>query len=143
MFDKKGFMAFVGSNSGASYANGLDNIEKVYGVDIDAEIAQDNCANLLALIDADKKRLSDNDRKNRQNWYSHLRKYIEYTEKQPAERQKQKFIAWLKQQPQRNNPDKVYSDVTANAAVSKLQSGLKTLSVPGYENINCFNMANA
>ena len=140
MFDKKGFMAFVGSNSGASYANGLDNIEKVYGVDIDAEIAQDNCANLLALIDADKKRLSDNDRKNRQNWYSHLRKYIEYTEKQPAERQKQKFIAWLKQQPQRNNPDKVYSDVTANAAVSKLQSGLKTLSVPGYENINCFTI---
>ena len=64
MFDKKGFMAFVGSNSGASYANGLENIEKVYGVDIDAEIAQDNCANLLALIDADKKRLSDNNRKN-------------------------------------------------------------------------------
>ena len=86
MFDKKGFMAFVGSNSGASYANGLDNIEKVYGIDIDAEIARDNCANLLALIDADKKRLSDNDRKNRQNWYSHLRKYIEYTKKQPAER---------------------------------------------------------
>ena len=140
MFDKKGFMAFVGSNSGASYANGLENIEKVYGVDIDAEIAQDNCVNLLALIDADKKRMSDNDRKNRQNWYSHLRKYIEYTEKQPAERQKQKFVAWLKQQPQRNNPDKVYSDVTANAAVSKLQSGLKTLSVPGYENINCFTI---
>lgn len=140
MFDKKGFMAFVGSNSGASYANGLENIEKVYGVDIDAEIAQDNCANLLALIDADKKRMFDNDRKNRQNWYSHLRKYIEYTEKQPAECQKQKFVAWLKQQPQRNNPDKVYSDVTANAAVSKLQSGLKTLSVPGYENINCFTI---
>ena len=143
MFDKKGFMAFVGSNSGASYANGLENIEKVYGVDIDAEIAQDNCVNLLALIDADKKRMSDNDRKNRQNWYSHLRKYIEYTEKQPAERQKQKFVAWLKQQPQRNNPDKVYSDVTANAAVSKLQSGLKTLSVPGYENINCFTITDA
>lgn len=140
MFDKKGFMAFVGSNSGASYANGLENIEKVYNVDIDAEIEQDNCANLLSVIDADKKRLSDNDRKNRQNWYSHLRKYIEYTEKQPAERQKQRFIAWLKQQPQRNNPSKVYSDVTANAAVSKLQSGLKTLGVPGYENVNCFTI---
>lgn len=55
MFDKKGFMAFVGNNSGASYANGLDNIEKVYGVDIDAEISQDNCTNLLSRIDADKK----------------------------------------------------------------------------------------
>lgn len=140
MFDRKGFMELVGSNSGASYANGLDHIEKVYGVDIDAEVAQDNCVNLLASIDADKKRLSDNDRKNRQNWYSHLRKYIEYTEKQPAERQKQKFVAWLKQQPQRNNPDKLYSDVTANAAVSKLQSGLKTLGVPGYENVNCFTI---
>ena len=143
MFDKKGFMAFVGSNSGANYANGLDNIEKVYDVDIDAEIVQDNCANLLSRIDTDKKITSGNDRHNHQNWYSHLRKYVEYTEKQPAERQKQKFIAWLKQQPQRNNPDKVYSDVTANAAVSKLQSGLKTLGVPGYENVNCFTITDA
>ena len=41
MFDKKGFMAFVGSNSGASYANGLENIEKVYSADIDEDLQKD------------------------------------------------------------------------------------------------------
>ena len=138
MFDKKGFIAFVGGNSGASYANGLENIEKAYGVDIDHELTQTSCADLLKQIDADKKRLAGNDRKNRQNWYSHLKKYVEYRSGLPVEDQKQRFVAWLKQQPQRNNPSKTYSDVTANAAVSKLQSGLKTLGVPGYENVNCF-----
>lgn len=142
MFDKKGFMAFVGSASGASYANGLENIEKVYGVDIDEEIAQDNGVTLLEMIDDDKKQLSDSDRKNRQNWYSHLKKYVEYVEGLPAERQKQRFVSWLKRQPQRNNPSKTYSDITANAAVSKLQSGLKSLGIPRYENVNCFSITN-
>ena len=96
MFDKQGFIAFVGSNSGASYANGLENIEKIYHVDIDAEIAQDNCANLLTAIDADKKRLTANDRKNRQNWYSHLKKYMEYRKEEPAKKQKVRFITWLR-----------------------------------------------
>ena len=41
MFDKTGFIAFVGSASGLSYANGLDNIEKAYTVDIDAELLLD------------------------------------------------------------------------------------------------------
>ena len=140
MFDKQGFMAFVGSASGVSYANGLENIEKVYGVDIDEEVAQDNGATLLERIEEDKKRFSDSDRKTRQNWYSHLKKYVEYVEGLPAERQKQRFVSWLKRQPQRNNPSKTYSDFTANAAVSKLQSGLKSLGVPGYENVNCFSI---
>ena len=78
MFDKKGFIAFVGSASGTMYANGLVNIEKTYNVDIDAEVARDNCVKLLSLIDADKKQLSDNDRHTRQNWSSHLKKYVEF-----------------------------------------------------------------
>ena len=73
MFDRKGFILFVGSTSGANYANGLDNIEKMYLVDIDDEINKDNCTNLLSRIDADKKTTSGNDRHNRQNWYSHLK----------------------------------------------------------------------
>ena len=140
MFDKKGFVVFVGSNSGASYANGLDNIEKAYGIDIDAEIARDSCANLLTKIDADKKHMTDNDRKNRQNWYSHLRKYVEYCGKQPVEDQKKHFVSWFKQQPQRNQPGKLYADTTVNAAANLLQSGLQRLGVHGYENVNCFTI---
>lgn len=138
MFDKKGFVAFVGSVSGANYSNGLEHIEKVYSVDIDEEIARDQAASLLVVIDEDKKKGSGNDRKNRQNWYSHLKKYVEYIEGLPAEKQKQRFVSWLKKQPQRNNPSKTYSDITVNATVYKLQSGLKTLGVSGYEHVNCF-----
>ncbi len=50
------------------------------------------------------------------------------------------FVSWLKEQPQRNDPSKHYSDVTINAAVSKLQHGLKTLGIPGYEGVDCFTI---
>ena len=143
MFDKKGFIAFVGSASGTMYANGLVNIEKTYNVDIDAEVARDNCVKLLSLIDADKKQLSDNDRHTRQNWSSHLKKYVEFKGRQPVESQKQRFVAWFKQQPQKKQPEKLYADATVNAAANLLQSGLQRLGVPGYENVNCFTITNA
>ena len=143
MFDRKGFITFVGGTSGASYANGLYNIEKVYSVDIDAELSRDRCANLLSFIDADKKRTSGNDRHNRQNWYSHLKKYVEYSFKRPVEAQKLRFIAWFKQQPQKKQPDKLYADSTIYAAVRYLESGLQTLAVPGYVHTNCFSITDA
>jgi 5-methylcytosine-specific restriction protein B len=80
MFDREGFKAYVGINSGNSYASGLESIEKEYGVDIDFEIGKDHGAQLLARINVDKKLMTGNDRKNRQNWYSHLKKYISYKE---------------------------------------------------------------
>ena len=143
MFDKKGFIAFVGSASGTMYANGLANIEKTYNVDIDAEVAHDNCVKLLGLIDTDKKQLSDNDRHTRQNWSSHLKKYVEFKRKQPVETQKQRFVAWFRQQPQKKQPEKLYADATINGAVNLLQSGLLRLGVPGYENVNCFTITDA
>lgn len=140
MFDRTGFKAFVGANSGNSYVNGLDNIEKFYSVDIDAELQKDNCVHLLSRIDSDKKTLTGNDRHNRQNWFSHLKKYIEFKATQPAEEQKKRFIAWMKKQPQRDDPTKLYSDVVVNTAAAKLQSGLKTLGIPEYQNVNCFTI---
>lgn len=80
MFDREGFKAYVGLNSGGSYVSGLDNVEKYYAVDIDAEIKKDKGGKLLQRIDADKKKMSGNDRHNRQNWYSHVKKYISYSE---------------------------------------------------------------
>lgn len=140
MFDRDGFKKFVGTNSGSSYVNGLDNIEKIYGVDIDAELKKDKCAHLLSRVDSDKKKMNGNDRHNRQNWFSHLKKYIDYKVKQPAEEQKLRFISWMKKQPQRDDPAKLYSDTVVNAAASKLQSGLKTLGVSEYQDINCFTI---
>lgn len=142
MFDRDGFKKYVGTNSGSSYVNGLDNIEKTYGVDIDAELRKDKCVHLLSCIDSDKKKMSGNDRHNRQNWFSHLKKYIEYKVKQPAEEQKLRFISWMKQQPQRDDPTKLYSDTVVNAAASKLQSGLKSLGISEYQDINCFTITN-
>ena len=43
--------------------------------------------------------------------------------------QKQRFIAWMKQQPQKNHPEKLYADTTINAAVNLLQDGLQKLGV--------------
>lgn len=141
MFDKEGFITFVGSASGNMYANGLANIEKTYNVDIDAEVARDNCVELLGLIDADKKQLSDGDLHARQNWSSHLKKYIEFKSKQINETvQKQRFVSWFKQQPQKNQPGKLYADGTINAAANLLQSGLHKLGVHGYESTNCFTV---
>ena len=84
MFDRDGFKKYVGTNSGSSYVNGLDNIEKIYGVDINAELQKDKCVHLLVRIDSDKKKMTGNDRHNRQNWFSHLKKYIEYKGKRRA-----------------------------------------------------------
>lgn len=47
MFDRNGFKVFVGSNSGSSYVNGLDNIEKTYNVDINKEFQKDKCVYLV------------------------------------------------------------------------------------------------
>ena len=144
MFDKKGFIAFVGSASGNMYANGLANIEKTYNVDIDAEVARDNCVELFGLIDADKKQLSDGDLHARQNWSSHLKKYVDFKSKQINEtEQKQRFVNWFKKQPQKNQPGKLYAEGTINAAANLLQSGLHKLGVPGYESTNCFTITDA
>lgn len=90
MFDKEGYKTYVGSNSGGSYASGLENIEKTYSVDIDAEIQKDNGTHLLQRIESDKKKMTGNDRHNRQNWYSHLKKYISYKEGQAITN-----VAWM------------------------------------------------
>ena len=90
MFDKEGYRAYVGSNSDGSYASGLKNSEKIYSVDIDAEIQKDKAAHLLQRIESDKKKMTGNDRHNRQNWYSHLKKYISYKEGQAITN-----VAWM------------------------------------------------
>ena len=55
MFDKDGFMPYVGSASGSSYAGGLKAIETIYGIDIDAEYQSDKCIGLLQKLEQDKK----------------------------------------------------------------------------------------
>ena len=63
MFSRDEFISYVGSASGSSYAAGLKNIEKLYNINIDAEYERDRCVDILAKIEADKKRsdLSENE----------------------------------------------------------------------------------
>ena len=56
MFDREGFIDYVGAKSGNSYASGLARIENLYSVGIDAEYDKDKCEALLTQIEADKKR---------------------------------------------------------------------------------------
>lgn len=145
MFDREEFIAYVGGNSGTSYASGLKNIEKLYSVNIDAEFEKDRCVEVLSKIESDKKRsdLPENELHNRQNYYSHLKRYVEFRTKLPAIGQKQRFITWMAQQPQREDPTKTYSDVTIKAAAAKLQSGFETLGIEPYTQTNAFSITDA
>lgn len=80
MFDRKGFAEYVGGTSGNSYASGLASIESIYNADIDGEYKKDRCVVLLSKIESDKKRkdLSENELHYRRNYFSHLKKYVEY-----------------------------------------------------------------
>ena len=53
------------------------------------------------------------------------------------------FRAWMANQPRREDPAKHYEEATIDAAVYKLKSGLKTLGVQAYENVDCFDIASA
>lgn len=48
------------------------------------------------------------------------------------------FIAWMKKQPQKNNPNKTYKEVTIQAAAYKLKSGMKSLGITEYVDTDCF-----
>ncbi|MCW1713854.1 MULTISPECIES: AAA family ATPase [Synergistaceae] len=48
------------------------------------------------------------------------------------------FIAWMKKQPQKNNPNKTYKEVTIQAAAYKLKSGMKSLGITEYADTDCF-----
>lgn len=78
MFDRDAFMEYVGEKSGNQYANGLERIEKLYNVDIDAEYSKDQCESLLAQIESDKRRadLDGKERKWRGDMASYLKRYI-------------------------------------------------------------------
>ena len=145
MFDRKGFAEYVGGTSGNSYASGLASIESIYNVDIDSEYEKDQCGVLLSKIESDKKRkdLSDNDLHYRRNYFSHLKKYVEYRSNVVVIKQRKDFVIWMQKQPRRDNTDKRYSDETINAAAGKLQSGLKTLGIRKYTDINCFSLVDS
>ena len=80
MFDREGFMEYVGDKSGNSYASGLARIEKIYSVDIDAEYSKDMCEVLLKQIEQDKQRENLDAKELKKSGYaaSHLKRYIVY-----------------------------------------------------------------
>ena len=142
MFSRDEFVSYVGSASGSSYAAGLKAIESIYGVDIDAEYARDNCRNLLQKIEQDKRNteLNKTELKRRSDMTSHLKKYVEYRENATTIEQRKLFVSWMQTQPRRDDPTKKYSTETIHAAADKLKSGLKKLGVSKYAEVNCFTV---
>lgn len=80
MFDREGFIDYVGAKSGNSSASGLARIENLYSVGIDAEYDKDKCEALLTQIEVDKKRtdLDQKELKKRSDAASHLKRYITF-----------------------------------------------------------------
>lgn len=80
MFDRAGFISYVGKKSGSTYAAGVDNIEVLYGKDVDAEYEKDRCASLLAYLKELRKSpgATASDLNGLSTRTSNLRRYIEY-----------------------------------------------------------------
>lgn len=80
MYDREGFLDYVGTKSGNSYAGSLGRIERLYSVDIDAEYDKDKCEALLGQIENDKQRtdLDPKELKKRSDAASHLKRYITF-----------------------------------------------------------------
>ena len=136
MFDKDGIKKYLGGNSGNSYAAGLTNVERKYSpVDIDAEFEKDECASLLSILEKAKFEpdLEPKEKSQRQDNYSHLKKYIYF-------KRYKRFISWLSEQPQKNDPTKRYAPQTVEAAANCIRKGLSTLSVFTYKEADCFSI---
>ncbi len=84
MFNSDEFKEYVkkdfGVKTAGNYSWGLTEIEKRYGVDIDASYAFDSCDSLISKIQSDKKddTLSPSEYKSVSNMHSYLKKYIEF-----------------------------------------------------------------
>lgn len=142
MFDRDGFVSYVGDKSGGSYSAGLKYIESVYAISIDEEYDKDRCVILLDQLEQDKKSdsLNKTELKRRSDMTSHLKKYVEYRSNIDTIMQRKGFVIWMQKQPRRDDASKKYSDETINAAADKLQSGLKALGIREYTDINCFTI---
>lgn len=84
MFNRDGFMTFVGDKSKNKYAGGLSRIENIYAIDIDEQYQIDACSELLERIEQDKKRtdLNRSELKGRSDMASYLKKYIKFRQNQ-------------------------------------------------------------
>lgn len=79
MFDRDGYIGYVGEKSGAAYAYGLTRIEALCSVSIDDEYEKDRCASLLASLDSLMAEDSDASVELKKvSAKSKLRKYIEF-----------------------------------------------------------------
>ena len=136
MFDKSGIKRYVGGDSGNSYSAGLTNIERRYSpVDIDDEYEKDECSSLLTRLEEAKfePNLEQKEKSQRQDNYSHLKKYIFF-------KRYKRFIVWLSKQPQKNDTTKHYAEGTVQAAAACLHKGLSTLSIYTYKETDCFSI---
>ncbi len=88
MFERDSFIAFVGPASGSSYANGLMNIERLYGSDIDAEYEKDRCDALLRKLNELKSKQPEGayEVSNIRNRISQLKRYIQFKDNGGGER---------------------------------------------------------
>lgn len=138
LFDE-GIKKYVGAKSAASYFSGLNAIDKSYtSIGIDEEYKNDSCISLLSRIEKAKneKGIDANEKKSRQNHYSHLKKYICY-------KRFLSFKEWMVTQPQKNNPSTTYAQNSIDAMANLLKDGLPKLRVYVYNEKDCFGILTA
>lgn len=78
MFDERGYMAWAGANDDLSFANDMERLERLYGVDIDKAFELDRCASLIEKIDSEFSELETIEQLELGGMLDHLNSYIRY-----------------------------------------------------------------
>ena len=80
MFDKAGFIAYIGEKFGSIYAVSVESIEKLYDKDVDAEYEKDHCVSLLDYLKSIEGvgGTSTSNLSELRMRVSNLRRYVEY-----------------------------------------------------------------
>ena len=149
MFDKEGIKNYVGPASGNSYMSGLSGIETVFETNIDREFDKDRCRRLLRRLEEYKNErgIEPAQKHQRQNWQSHLKKYVEYRNKKaaedltPAMYLRDAFVKWMALQKKPNGQP--YAANTIQGYSNQLENGIAKLGVPSFAGIDCFTISNA
>lgn len=128
-YQKQNFINYLHNNNYANpgaYCNALDNIEKLFLADVDAEFEKDQCESLYNKIQQTRKNpeqigKSEHDVR---TYASRLKKYIEFRHSENVENSLEKeFELWMTEQPQLRSPNKLYSSNMIQTFVRILKNG--------------------
>ena len=126
MYDKENFKRYMGDADVYSYIVAFDKIEEeIEDADIDLEYYENKCQRLRFILQGMKmdSKYTLSEQKQWAQYLDCLKKYVEFKDFIESNN-KDAFSLWLKKQPQKSNPSKVYSEKSCYDFIRALEKGL-------------------